>query len=137
MHRLGRSTARSTARECLLSKNGLVDRVIDRWAIALKAVDRPINRPSQRSKNRPLAVDRVVDRQQCRLLTRPPTAIFWSLFIWGSHGLFSTRFEVGFQYLSKCLSPLVLEPNTFISTGEFSRVFCKRDFLSFSPPNQS
>jgi len=56
---------------------------------------------------------------------------------WGCFGLFSTRFEVGFQasfsYLSKCLSLLVLEPNTFISKGEFSRVFYKRDFLSFSP----
>ena len=42
-----------------------------------------------------------------------PTASFWRLIYWGCFGLFSIRFEVGFQasfsYLSKCLSPLVLE----------------------------
>jgi len=44
-------------------------------------------------------------------------------------GLFAIRFEVNFQasfsYLSKYLSPLVLEPNTYISKGEFFKSVLK------------
>ena len=50
-------------------------------------------------------------------------ALFLRPIYWGCFGLFFIRFEVGFQasisYLSKCLSPLFLEPNTSISKGEF------------------
>ena len=131
---------RSTARELLLSGNSPVDRAVDRWAIALKPVDRPVDWPSQRSKNRPLAVDQAVDRQQCRLLIWTPAASFLMPINWGSHGLFYTRFEVGFWasffYSIKCLSSLVLEPNTSIQKESLSRVF-KSDFLYFPPQIQS
>ena len=59
---------------------------------------RPGGRPmAQRSEIRPLA-----GRSGGRPTTGfpaelSPTASFWSLFIWGSLGLFSTRFEVDFQ----------------------------------------
>jgi len=63
------------------------------------------------------------------------------LINWGSLELFSTRFEVGFQasfsYLSECLSPLVLEQILPYQKESFLRVFCKRDFLSFSSTIQS
>ena len=82
------------------------------------------------------SVDQAVDRQQRQLLIWPPTAIFWEPINWGSLGLFSTRFKVGFQasfsYLSECLSPLILEQILSYQKESFSSVFCKRDFLSFS-----
>ena len=93
VHSLGRLTARSTVRECLLSGNGPVDRAVDRWVIA----QFPIDRSAQRSIIRPFAVDRAVDRQQTDLLTWPLTAIFWEPINWDSLRLFSTRFQVGFQ----------------------------------------
>ena len=65
------------------------------------------------------------------------TASFWSILIWGYFGLFVTRFWVSFQasfsYLSKCLSPLVLEPNTSISKGEFFKSVLRKRFLELSP----
>ena len=74
------------------------------------------------------------------LLTRPPTTIFWSLFIWGSLGLFSKRFEESFwdsfSYPYQWFYPHVLEPIFSYQKESLSRVF-KRDFLSFSPPIQS
>jgi len=51
------------------------------------------------------------------------------LIYWGSLGLFYTRFEVGFwdsfSYTSKCLFPLVLEPNTSIQKESFIKSFQK------------
>ena len=61
-------------------------------------------------------------------------AIFWEPINWGSLGLFSIRFEVGFQdsfSYSKYLSLLVLEPNTSISKGEFFKSVLKKRFLEF------
>ena len=42
-------------------------------------------------------------------------------------------FQASFSYLSKCLSPLVLEQILPYQKESFSRVFYKREFLSFSP----
>ena len=119
MHGQGRSTARSIARECLLSGNG------------------PVDRPSQRLKNRPLAVDQAVDRQQSELLSWLPTGRFLEPIKRGSLGLFYIRFQVGlwasFSYTSKCLSPLVLESKLPYQKESLSRVFSKEFFLSFLP----
>ena len=130
MCRLGRSTARSTARECLLSGNGPVDQAVDRLAIAQLAVDRPIDRPSQLSKNRSLAVD----RQQYRLLSWLPTGRFLEPIKWGSLGLFSTRFQESFwatfSYSYKWFYPHVLESIFPNQKESLSRVF-KSDFFEF------
>ena len=41
-------------------------------------------------------------------------------------------FQDNFSYTSKCLSPLILELKLPYQKESFSRVFYKRDFLSFS-----
>ena len=81
-----RSTGRSTVRELCYLHPGhgwpTGRPVAQQSEIRPLAVHRPVDWPSQRSKNRLLAVDRAVDRQQCRLLIWTPTAIFWSLYIY-------------------------------------------------------
>ena len=95
----GRSTGRSTAM-------APVDRPVDRpESFALWIWPRSTGQSTGRSKprhgrllGRPAGcngkkfdrwpVDPPVDRQQTFLLSLPPTASFWSLFIWGCFGLF-------------------------------------------------
>ena len=133
----GRSTVRSTARELLLSVNGP-------------------GRPGGRPLGHSLVFGRLIFRSlfltvrnqksdcwrstDCRISAElSPTASFLRLFIWGYFGLFLTRFEVSFQanfpYLSKFLSPLVLEPNTSISKGEFFKSVLKKIFIEFFTTN--
>ena len=65
-----------------------------------------------------------------------PSTGFWSLFIWGSHGLFSIRFEESFWssfvYLFQWLYPQVLELYFEIKREFIKRVF-QVIYLSFSP----
>ena len=58
-----------------------------------------------------------------------PTVIFFRPINWGYFGLFSIRFlesfQASFSYLTKCLSPLVLELKLLYQKESLSRVFSK------------
>ena len=127
---------------------GPVDRTVDlqRASALWKWPGRPDSRPLGHLPfyGRPVGWPLAVRSEIWPLAGRPTaessaelswTASFWSLFILGCFRLFSTWFEVGFQasffYLSKCLSPLVFEPNTSISKGEFFKSVLKKRFLEF------
>ena len=70
-----------------------------------------------------------VDRPQHQLLSWPATASFWEPIKWDSLGLFSIRFQesfcASFSYLSKCLSPLILEQILPYQKESFQEWFSK------------
>ena len=86
-----------------------------------------LGRPVDGTTVKNLTVVRSTDSRKSAELS--PTASFWRPVYWGCFGLFSTRFEVSFQvnfsYLSKCLSPLVLELNFHIKRRVFQEYFVK------------
>ena len=137
VHAKGRSTARSTARESLLFRNSRIDRAVDWQKMSALCIEATVDRWLNGQKSDRWLVNQAVDRQQSRLLTRPPMVIFWSLFIWGSLALFSTRFKesfwANFSYPYQWFYPHVLEPIFPNQKESLSRVL-KSDFLSFSPP---
>ena len=129
----GRSTGpvdrcAQTCTACLASRP--VDRAVDRpKSSALWIWPRSIGRSTGGTTVRNLTVGRSPDGRLTAEIPAElsPTVSFWILFIWGSFGLFLTRFEVDFQAsffcLSKYLSPLVLELIPSYQKESLPRVF--------------
>ena len=105
-------------------------------------IDRPGSRPSgcngQKFDRWP--VYQPVDRQQDFLLSWLQRLYFGACL----YGAVLGCLREDFWRVSKLVFPIscrgfstCFRANIFISKGEFTRVFCKSDFLSFSPQNLS
>ena len=134
--RVGRPT-RSTPRELCSLDLAPVDQAVDRQRACFlySGLGRPGDRPvAQRSEIWPLA-----GRPGGRPTTGFPAELDPNGYIFEAYklGLFSTRFLESFQssfsYLTKCLSPLVLEPIFSYQKESLSRVFSKEISWVFPP----